>query len=164
MAQAVAAAVRRHDPDIAITGLLTMDDVRASDMASERRMLRVMTAFALAAILISAIGLYGLISYSVAQRTREFGMRLALGGSRASVLRLVLGQGFRLATLGAAIGTAGAIAALRVMQSLLFGVSPSDPLTLGAAVLVLCAVALLAAYVPARRAMRVDPMTSLRND
>lgn len=164
IAPAVAAAVRRFDPDIAITRLLTMNAVRANDMGSERRLLRVMSAFAIAAILISAIGLYGLISYSVSQRTREFGMRLALGATRVAVLRLVLGQGLRLAAFGAAIGIAGAIASLRVMQSMLFGVSQTDPLTLGAAALAICAVALFAGYVPAHRAMMVDPMTTLRND
>jgi predicted permease len=160
----VAEAVRRFDPDIAITRLLTMSALRANDMASERRMLRVMAAFALAAVLISVIGLYGVISYSVSQRTREFGVRLALGAKRSAVLGLVLGQGVRLAAMGAAFGIAVALGVLRLMRAMLFGVSPVDPLTLGAVALTMCAVAVFAAYLPAHRAMRIDPMTSLRDD
>jgi ABC-type antimicrobial peptide transport system permease subunit len=123
-----------------------------------------MGGFALAALLISAIGLYGLISYSVAQRTREFGVRLALGADRAAVLKLVLFQGLRLAAIGAALGIAGALGTLRVMQSMLFSVSPGDPPTLGLVVVTICAIALLAALIPARRAMLVDPMTALREE
>jgi putative ABC transport system permease protein len=123
-----------------------------------------MGAFAASALLICAIGLYGLISYSVAQRTRELGVRLALGATGMAVMRLVLGQGVRTAAIGAAIGIAIAVGALRVMQSMLFRVSPADPITLAGVALGICAVALAAAYAPARRAMRVDPMTSLRHD
>jgi putative ABC transport system permease protein len=123
-----------------------------------------MSSFALAAILISAIGLYGVISYAVSQRTREFGVRLALGAQRRQVLSLVLSQGFRLAVVGALLGAAGAIAALQLMRSLLFGVSPTDPLTLACVVSAVSLVALFAAYVPAQRAMLVDPMTSLRDE
>jgi putative ABC transport system permease protein len=159
---AVTAAVRQFDPDIAITRLFTMNALRADSMSSERMMLRLMAAFALAAVLISAIGLYGLISYSVTQRRHEFGVRLALGAEAGTVLRLVLGQGVRLAAIGTAIGIAGAIAALRAMRSMLFGVSPTDPLTLAFVVLLICGVALLAAYLPARRATLIDPMGSLR--
>jgi predicted permease len=164
MRESVVAAVRRFDPDIAVTRLFTMQSLRANDMGSERGALRMMTTFALAAILIATIGLYGLISYSVAQRAREFGMRVALGARRAAVLRLVLGEGLRLAAIGAAVGVVGSLAALRVMRSMLYAVSPTDPLTLGTAVLAICAVALLAAFVPAQRAMLVDPMATLRND
>jgi ABC-type antimicrobial peptide transport system permease subunit len=133
-------------------------------MGSERRMLRLMASFAIAAVLISAIGLYGLVSYSVAQRTREFGVRLALGAERTAVLGLVLGQGVRLAAIGAAMGIAGAIGVLGAMRSMLFGVSPMDPVTLGAVVAVIFAMALAAAYIPARRAVGVDPMRSLREE
>jgi ABC-type antimicrobial peptide transport system permease subunit len=108
--------------------------------------------------------LYGLVSYSVSQRTREFGVRTALGAPGAAVLRLVLGQGVRLAAAGAAFGVVGSFAALRVMRSLLFGVSPADPLTLGAAVAVVCGISLLSAWVPAWRATRVDPVRSLSRE
>lgn len=127
-------------------------------------MLRLMAAYAGAAILITAIGLYGLISYSVSQRTREFGVRLALGANRGAMLRLVLGQGVRLAAVGAVLGIVGAIAVLRVMRSMLFNVSSSDPMTLGGVILMICAIAVVTAYAPARRAMRVDPMLSLREE
>lgn len=161
---AIAAALRQLDPDIAVTRQMSMRALRAADMSSERMMLGLMARSALAALLISAMGLYGLISYSVGQRTREFGVRLALGAQRRAVLGLVLGQGVRLAAIGAVLGVAGALATTRAMQSLLFQVSPADPLTLIAVVVVIGAVALLAAFVPARRAMQVDPMTSLREE
>lgn len=163
LGQAVTAAVRQFDADIPVTRLVTMDELRAASMGSERLMLRVIAAFAIAAVLISAIGLYGVISFSVTQRTREFGVRLALGAGRASVLRLVLGQGIRLTAIGVVLGIAGAFGAVRVIRSMLFGVSASDPLTLGAVVLSIFAVALVAAYLPARRATLVDPITSLRD-
>ena len=160
----VRAAVREFDPDIAITNMLTMDALRASSMSAEGGLLRVMTGFALAAILMSAVGLYGLVSYSVSQRTREFGVRKALGAPTAAVLRLVLAQGLRLTAGGAAIGIAGAVLTLRAMRSLLFGVSPADPLTLGAVVAAVCGVSLLATYMPAKRATRVDAITSLSSE
>lgn len=162
--EGVMAAVRRIDPDLAITRLTTMSALRDNDMRSERQMLRMMAGFAVAAMFISAIGLYGLISYSVAQRTREFGVRLALGATTSAVLKLVLIQGMRPAVIGVAVGIAGAIGATQVMRSILFRVSPADPLTLGAVTAAICAIALFAAWLPARRAMRVDPMTSLRED
>jgi predicted permease len=160
----VRAAVHAADPDIAITRMLTMDALRAGDMEAESRILRLMAGFALGALLISTIGLYGLISYSVAQRTREFGVRLALGARAASVRRLVLAEGVRMAAIGALLGIAAAFGALRVLQSLLFRISPTDPVTLGAVALLVCAVAALASYLPARRATLVDPLTSLREE
>jgi ABC-type antimicrobial peptide transport system permease subunit len=161
---AVAAAVNGFDPDIAVTNLLTIKELRATDMGSERRMLRLMGGFAFAAVLISAIGLYGLISYSVAQRMREFGIRLALGAQRGALLRLVLAQGLRVAAVGGGLGILAAIGGLRVMRTLLFGVSPGDPLTLVGVAILICIVALLATLVPARRATLVDPVRSLREE
>jgi putative ABC transport system permease protein len=158
---ALVATVGRFDPDMVITRMLTVDELRAGDMGSERRRLRLMGAFATAAILITAIGLYGVVSYSAAQRTREFGVRLALGAGRGVVLRMVLADGLRLATLGAGLGILGALAALPVMRAMLFGVSPSDPVTLAAVAAIVCGIGLLAAYVPARRATRVDPVAWL---
>jgi predicted permease len=164
IAPAVVAAVGRFDPDIAITRLLPMNELRARDMGSERRMLQLMGATAIAAVLISAIGLYGLISYSVTQRVREFGIRLALGSERAAVLRLVLAHGLRLSAIGTGFGILGAVAGLRVMRTMLFGVSPGDPLTLAGVIGLVSTIALLAACIPARRATRIDPMTSLREE
>jgi putative ABC transport system permease protein len=160
----LAEEVHRFDPDLAVTRLLTMNTLRTATMDSESRMLRLMGFFALAALLISGIGLYGLISYSVAQRTREFGVRLALGAERRRVLGLVLRQGLGLAAIGGAIGLVGAIGALRVMRSLIYGISPVDPMALTGAAVVILALALFAAYLPAHRAMRVDPITTLRGD
>jgi predicted permease len=164
LAPQVRTAVRAFDPDLAITGLLTMDELRAGSMASERTLLRLMAGFALAAALMSAVGLYGLVSYSVSQRAREFGVRTALGASSGAVLRLVLAQGLGLAATGAAIGLAGSLATARLTRSLLYGVAPGDPLTLAGVASAVCGVSLLAAWIPARRATRVDPTTSLRRE
>jgi len=116
----------------------------------------------LLALVLSAAGIYGVISYSVLQRTQEIGIRMALGANLGDVLRLVLGQGAKLALLGVVIGTPVALALARLMQTLLFGISPGDPLTLLGVTLLLLLVGLLACYVPARRAMRVDPIVALR--
>lgn len=154
-------AVRDFDPDIAVTRLLTMDALRVDSMGSELRMLRLMAAFALAAVLISAIGLYGVISYIVSARARELAVRRTLGAPKSAVLRLVLAQGVGAAGIGSAVGVVGALGASRAMRSLLFGVSPTDPLTLVSAVAVVCGVAILATYLPAQRAASIDPATSL---
>jgi putative ABC transport system permease protein len=116
------------------------------------------------AVLLAAGGLYSLIAYNMAQRTQEIGIRLALGAERRDILRLVLLQGFKLAAFGIALGLAGATAATRALRSLLFGVSPTDPLTFVAIPLLLALVALLACWFPARRATKVDPLVALRSE
>jgi putative ABC transport system permease protein len=127
------------------------------------RMISILSAsFALVATLLAAIGLYGVLAYSVAQRTREIGIRMALGAQRSDVLRMTLGGGLRLVLAGAAIGLVAALVLTRVMSSLLFGVGPTDPLTFISITIVLIGVAVLASYVPALRATRVDPMFALR--
>jgi putative ABC transport system permease protein len=120
--------------------------------------------FAGLALLLTSVGLYGVIAYAVTQRTHELGIRMALGAQSRDVLRLVIKQGMGLALSGSAIGIAGAVALTRAMKSWLFGVGPTDPLTFAAVALLLVGVALLACYIPARRATKVDPLVALRHD
>ena len=124
--------------------------------------LTLLGGFALAALVLAATGLYGVSAYAVAQRRREFGIRLALGASRGQVRSLVLGQGMKLAALGVAIGLAGALILSRVLGHLLYEIKPTDPLTFGAVSVLLLTVAALASWLPARRAAKVDPMVALR--
>lgn len=158
----VTRVVHAFDRDIAISRVATMSAVADEYLKQYRVMAGMMVAFAVIALAISAIGLYGVISFAVAQRTREFGIRLALGAGRRELLHLVLGDGVRLVGIGVAAGLVGAFGATRAMRSLLYGVGPVDPLVLATATLTLGALALGASFAPARRAARVDPMTSLR--
>jgi len=122
------------------------------------------TLFAGIALLLAAIGVYGVVAYAVAQRTREIGVRVALGADKGDVLRLVVGRGLGLTAAGVALGVLGAAGFTRVLRSQLYGVSPFDPLSFVLTTLLLVAVTLLASYVPARRAMKVDPMVALRHE
>jgi putative ABC transport system permease protein len=123
-----------------------------------------MVSFAVLALILSALGTYSVLSYSIAQRTREIGMRMALGAQRRNVLWLVVGGGARLALLGIALGIAAALALTRLMTDLLYGVQAADPPTFAAVTIVLVASSLLASYVPARRAINVDPIVALRHE
>jgi putative ABC transport system permease protein len=162
LAPAITRVVRDYDPDIGVNRVLPLETLLEERLSENRVTALLMTVFAGIALLISAMGLYGVISYSVSQRTREFGIRLALGAGRRELLRLVLGDGVKLAMIGSVLGIAGALALTRLMRFMLYGVGPGDPLTMVAVVALLGIITLAASFVPARRATRVDPMTSLR--
>ncbi|HEY2375490.1 MAG TPA: ABC transporter permease [Gemmatimonadaceae bacterium] len=162
MISAVRRVVRELRPDVAVRARL-MDRVVSASVADRRFVLFVILAFAGTALVLATLGVYSVISYLVTQRTREIGVRVALGAQRADVLRLVMGEGVRLAVIGLAIGVAGSLLLTRLLRGLMFGVSTTDPVAFGAVVLTLAIVAVLAAYLPGRRAARVDPMEVLRS-
>ena len=162
VASATRAALKAVDPDVPANEVRTMEDRIAENIAQPRVSVALLGSFSGVALLLAAIGIYGVVSYTVAQRTREIGIRMALGARREGVLRLVIGQGLAPVAAGVAVGLALALAATRLMSSLLYGVSATDPLTFGAVALFLGAVALVATYIPARRATRVDPLVALR--
>jgi putative ABC transport system permease protein len=160
------AAVRNQvldiDKDQPIYNIKPMSELIAASMSQQRFAMLLLTVFGGVSLTLAAVGIYGVMSYSVTQRSHEIGIRMALGARGSDVLSLVVGQGLRLVLFGVAIGLAGAFALTRVMSSLLFGVSATDPLTFVVTSIVLSGVALVACFVPARRAARVDPMVSLR--
>jgi ABC-type antimicrobial peptide transport system permease subunit len=155
-------AVTEIDPREIVYGVQTMDDVVASSFAARRLSMILLAAFAALALILSCVGIYGVISYLVSQRTHEMGLRLALGAQRSDVMRLVLAHGAKMALIGVTIGIAAALGLTRLMANQLFGVTAHDPLTFLAVAILLMLVALLACYLPARRATRVDPMVALR--
>jgi putative ABC transport system permease protein len=159
---AIEGEVRALDRELPIYAVRTMGDAMAATVAQRRFAMQLLGLFAAAALLLSAIGIYGVIAYNVAQRTREIGIRMALGARPTDVRRLLLTHGARLAALGVAIGLAGALLLTRAMRALLYGVSPRDPMTFAAIAGLLGVVALLASYLPARRASRIDPLEALR--
>ena len=150
------------DAGIRVRDVASVESLLANELASPRFNMSLLVAFAALALVLSAVGLYGVIAYSVSQRTREMGIRLALGADRSAVLRLVLSQGARLTAAGLIVGLAGAAGLTRVMASMLYGVAPLDPVTFGLVGVVLGLVAVVASYFPARRATRVDPVVALR--
>jgi putative ABC transport system permease protein len=159
---AVRAVVAEVEPNQALHNVMTMEQRLANTTTSRRLNTVLLGSFAAVALLLAVVGIYGVMSYAVTQRTREIGMRMALGAQPGTVMRFVMWQGMRVVLIGAGIGLGGALALARVLRNLLFEVAPTDPATFVCVTLLLSAVALLACYVPARRAAKVDPMVALR--
>jgi putative ABC transport system permease protein len=161
---AIKQAIWSVDKDQPIVRLATMDDRLAKSAADRRFALILFEAFGLAALVLAAIGIYGVLSGSVTERTREIGVRLALGAQRQDVLGMILGQGVKLTLSGVGIGLLAAWAVTRLLTTLLYGVSATDPLIFGGVAVLLIVVALLACFLPARRATKVDPLVALRSE
>jgi len=157
-------AVRAVDPDLPIANVATLDSIAADAMVQSRFAMLVLTTFGVLALTLACVGLYGVMSRSVVQRTQEIGVRLALGAPRRRVLTMVLSDGARVTAFGIVIGVVASLAGLQTMSRFLYGITATDPATFGIVMVVLFVVALLACYVPARRATRVDPMTALRGE
>ncbi|MGB8541760.1 MAG: ABC transporter permease [Candidatus Acidiferrales bacterium] len=162
LAKPIVDAIHSVDPDMPVTGILPMDSILAQSLAQPRLASLLLGIFAGLALLLAAVGIYGVIAYNVGQRTREIGIRMALGAQNSNVLGLVLKHGMSLGLIGLGIGLAASLVLTRFLKDLLFGVGPTDPITLLVVAILLAFVAFLACYVPARRAMAVDPIVALR--
>jgi len=162
IADEVRKQVQSLDPTLPVSAAQTLDETVSASLAQRRFSMEMITLFALTALLLAALGIYGAISYLVSERTHEIGIRLALGASRSNILRIVLRQGLGLAIAGAAVGLVCSLIVSHLMASLLYGIRPTDPLTFAGVAFLFIGVALLACYLPARRAMKVDPMVALR--
>jgi predicted permease len=162
MAAPLRSLIRRLDPHLPVNNMRTLEAQVSNSMFNDRLVAALSVSLALLAALLAALGLYGVLAYVVARRIREIGIRMALGGERADILRLIVGQGLRLTVVGGATGIVAALIATRWVASLLYGVTPHDPLTFVAVVVLLAVVSGAACYIPARRAMRVDPLVALR--
>jgi putative ABC transport system permease protein len=161
---AIARVVQSVDKDARMMSLETVDQVLSDSAAEPRFQTALVGSFGLLGLILAIVGVYGVISYSVVQKTHEIGVRMALGAGRRDVLRMILREGMVLAVAGIAIGTAGALALTRVLRSMLFEIEPTDPATLAGVAIFLAIAALAACYLPARRATRVDPMLALRSE
>ena len=162
MAASVRQAVWEVDKDQPVSNVATMEEVLSESIGRQRFSMLLLAIFAGVALVLAAVGIYGVMSYSVAQRTHEIGIRMALGAQTGTVLRLAVGYGLKLVLIGVSIGLVAAFALTRIMSTLLFGVKPTDPMTFAVISVILIAVALLASYIPARRATKVDPVIALR--
>ena len=162
LASTIRAEVWSADPDLPVTHIETMDERLAASVAGERFNMMLLGLFAVVALVLAAVGIYGIVSYSVTQRTHEIGLRMALGARRSDVLGTVIGQGLVMTSMGLGIGLLLALALSRVLSSLLYEVSSTDAFTYIGVTLILIAVAVAASFVPAFRATRVDPVTALR--
>jgi putative ABC transport system permease protein len=164
LAPAVKSEIWRPDKTLPIYKLATIEHLIADSLADRRFLLMLLAGFAAAALGLAGLGIYGVIGYLVTERTAEIGLRMALGAGRRQILRLVLRQGAVLTLTGIAIGLAASLALTRSLRAFLFATAPADPVTFAATGLLLASIAMLASYLPARRAMGVDPMISLRNE
>ena len=163
-ATALRTAIAESDPQIVVPAVASMGDIVTTSLSWRRFTLALMTAFATLGLVLTCVGVYGAVAYSVAQRVHEIGIRMALGARPSSVVRLIVAQGVRPAMIGLAVGLATALGLTRVLRNMLYEVGPRDPLALGLVAAVLVGVAVLASYLPARRAARVDPLTALRSE
>jgi putative ABC transport system permease protein len=159
---AIGTIVRQMDPDVAVAGVRTMEDVVASSVEQRRITMLLLSIFAGAALILAAVGIYGVIAYSVTQRSQEIGIRIALGAQRADVVRMIVRQGLTLVVAGIIVGTSGAFLVTRLMTGLLFQTEPTDPATFLSVAFILTLIAVAASYIPGRRATRVDPVVALR--
>lgn len=164
LVQAVERAVREVDSQLAIRSMRTLDDILVAAAAPQRFRAAFIGSLAVLALALTVIGIYGVMSYMVSARTREFGIRMAIGESPGGIRRRVIGEGLRLAAVGTAVGALGALVMMRALRTFVFEVSPTDPWTLAGVVAVLGSVTLVAADGPARRAGRVDPISAIRTD
>jgi predicted permease len=164
LASAVRRVVWSFDRNLPISQVVTMDEVVAEKNAQPRFEMLLLGVFAMVALLLAAVGIYGVMSYSVSRRTREIGIRVSLGANSADVLRMIVRQGMKQALFGTVVGVAGALLLARLMANMLYGVRPTDPVTFAGVAIVLASVALLATLVSARKATRIEPMSALRND
>jgi putative ABC transport system permease protein len=162
MVAAVSREIRAVEPDIPISVIATMAKLLGEETEQRLVGMVLLATFAGVALLLAALGIYGVLAYFVAERTREIGVRVALGAQTRDVMKMVMKQGMRLTLFGIGIGLIGGFALARLMKSLLFGVSANDPLTFAAVATLLALVAMLACYIPARRATKVDPVVALR--
>jgi putative ABC transport system permease protein len=162
LAATVRKAVWEIDKDQPVSNIRTMEDILAESVARQRFSMLLFGIFAALALVLAAVGIYGEMSYSVAQRTREIGLRMALGAQRSDVLKIVVGQGLKLVLIGVVFGLVAAFILTRLRSSLLFGVSATDPITFISISLALISVAVLSSFIPAHRATKVDPMVALR--
>jgi putative ABC transport system permease protein len=160
--EATKKAVHEISPDQVLPGMATLDEIKTQSLGNSRFLAMLLGIFAGISLLLAAVGIYGVISYSMTQRTREIGIRMALGASRGNILRLVLGHGLTLTLLGLLLGVGGALGLTQLLASLLFGVGGRDPLTMAVVAGILGLVALLACLLPARRSTKVDPLIALR--